>query len=47
MAALGAAGAESRLHVVQVAGRGNGHWAMAVPTLWEAEVEAYLNEVAP
>ena len=47
LAALEATGAESRLHVVSVAGRGNGHWAMAVPTLWEAEVEAYLDEIAP
>lgn len=47
LAALAEAGVESRLHVVTVAGSGNGHWAMGYPNLWADAVDAYLDEVTP
>ena len=45
LAEMQALGANSQLHVVKLPGYGKGHWAIAVPTLWEGVVSEYLNTI--
>lgn len=47
LAAMQAAGAQSRVRVVTLKGAGNGHWAMSVPPLWQAWVGDFLDEISP
>ena len=36
---------EDRFGQVRVRGENNGHYVIAIPPLWEATVDAYLNEI--
>ncbi|WP_298922379.1 dienelactone hydrolase family protein [uncultured Roseobacter sp.] len=45
LAQMEALGASTQLHVVKVDGYGNGHWAVAVPNLWEEVVDAFLRTI--
>ncbi|MEM8701610.1 MAG: hypothetical protein AAGF82_07270 [Pseudomonadota bacterium] len=42
LAEMDALGADHRLYVVKVPGRGNGHWALFVPGLWGDVVDGFL-----
>ena len=47
VAAMAAHGPDSRMRIVIVPGAGFGHWLMALPPLWQADVDALLDEIVP
>ncbi|MCP4318162.1 MAG: hypothetical protein GY789_19640 [Hyphomicrobiales bacterium] len=45
LAEMNALGVKSQLHVVKFPGYGKGHWAIAMPSLWEVVVSEYLKTI--
>ena len=39
------AGGRGEAITVSVTGNGNGHWAIEIPPLWQADVEGYLDAI--